>query len=254
MPIASLFATSPIFLSNFSHHSDMALHDLTISGDGRHGQNGMHGYGFIGHALAYGVKGIDINKTVPKVGTDGGHATVPTGGDDSHSVHVSLIRSDDVPEGSHPCGYILATVDKHRYPCTNPEPHSPETVSFSHDIDTDGNISLSACGGYGGNGGNGGTGEGGGRGMHGVDATRFTRGTDGQAGGNGGDAGHGTSGANGGRAGEITIMTKEKDMDLLMAMHPPQPLGGRGGIAGANGVPGLGGNGGNGGASYSWYS
>ena len=187
-------------------------------------------------------------------GVDGGHATVPTGGDDAQTVHVSLVRPETFPEETDPSSCFHVTVDKHRFKCTNPEPHSPEITSWNQNLGSDGIIILSSRGGNGGCGGSGGNGQGGGHGVHGISATRYTRGTDGQAGGNGGNAGHGSSGANGGSAGELTIMVKEPDMDLLLALNPLLVQGGHAGNAGVNGVPGAGGNGGAGGAPYTWYA
>src|ERR1700737_4133124 len=119
----------------------------------------------------------------------GGHATVPTGGDDALTVHVSLSRPPEVPEKDDPTGYVAVVIDQHPYRCENSVPPSPETINKCHALARVGTISISARGGDGGNGGSGGKGQNGGPGMGGSDATRYSRGTDGRQGGMGGVGG-----------------------------------------------------------------
>jgi hypothetical protein len=69
----------------------------------------------------------------------------------------------------------------------------------------------------------------------------------------GGAAGHGSNGADGGRGGEVTILVKDADMDILMALIQPSVKGGMGGQKGNHGIAGSGGLGGEGSAPYTWY-
>jgi hypothetical protein len=223
----------------------MAIGDLKISGDGKPGEDGKDGQGFDGHAREPGVNGkfYDSSLIVALNGEDG---TKPTDGKNAQTVHVSFKRAH--PGSSAPL--IVVTVDKHDGLCAEPQPHTELKEEFTHDLGTEGNITVSACGGAGGRGGSGGNGQGGGHGRNGQNATVDMSGTNGGPGGSGGAAGDGTSGANGGKAAEIRIFIKEEDMDLLLALNPPKVEGGRAGKAGVNGIPGPGGDGGRGGGAY----
>jgi len=227
----------------------MPIGDLKISGDGRRGEDGKDGEGYEGHAREFGVIGIGIFfSSCLIVGLNGETATAPTNGGNAQTVHVLLERITDTKPDSHT---LAVTVHKHYDPCTEPRSHSEVKDELRHELGTQGTILLSSCGGAGGRGGVGGNGQGGGHGRNGMNATAEMGGTNGGPGGNGGDAGDGTSGAHGGKAGNIKLLIKEEDLDLLVAMDPPQVKGGKGGKAGTNGVPGTGGQGGRGGAAWS---
>ena len=100
---------------------------------------------FLGHALAYGVKGIALClSNLRPQGLIGGHGTVPTAGDDAHTVHVSFARPEvaDLPAGAHPSSYVTATIDIHRRECVNQEPHSIEITTGNYDLKKDGKLML----------------------------------------------------------------------------------------------------------------
>lgn len=182
---------------------------------------------------------------------NGENGTAPTIGRNAQTVHVALKRGDgSIPKQSL---NLSLTVDKHTEPCTQTVDHTELAEKFVHDLGKEGTLSLSACGGPGGLGGSGGNGQGGGHGIDGRNATKDMSGTNGGPGGAGGSAGDGTSGANGGKAGQLKLVVKEQDLDLLLAMNPPNVKGGKGGKAGLNGSPGSGGFGGRGGTSYTSY-
>ena len=147
----------------------------------------------------------------------------------------------------------MVNVDRHERRCRSVVPHTHYNQEYTHNLGMDGKIYLTARGGDGGKGGSGGNGQGGGHGDNGIDATRYSMGTDGQHGCDGGNAGQGSGGAKGGKGGEITIVIKEDDQDILVAMPAPVVRGGNGGAAGRHGSPGEGGSGGRGGDSYSWF-
>lgn len=186
------------------------------------------------------------------LGYHGGNATRASDGGDADTIHIVIGREDSSESNAHP-SRITVKVDKHERRCRSTVPHTHYTQEYTHDLGKKGKIYLSARGGDGGEGGNGGNGQGGGHGEHGRDATEYSIGTDGQHGCDGGNAGQGSSGGNGGKGGEITLLIKEEDTDLLVAMPAPIVAGGKGGAAGNHGLPGRGGQGGVGGSSYSWF-
>jgi len=223
----------------------MALGDLTISGDGRRGDDGTDGKGFDGHARDPGVVGTEAPIRVLILGLNGEDGTVATDGKHAQTVHVVLKRATAAP-GIH----LVVTVDKHYDECAEIFPHTDLQEEFGHELGIGGVVTISACGGPGGQGGSGGSGQGGGHGRDGKNANKDMGGTDGGPGGAGGNAGAGTSGGKGGNAGHIKLVVTEGDLDLLVAVNPPRVQGGRGGKAGLNGAPGQGGHGGRGGAAF----
>jgi hypothetical protein len=64
-------------------------------------------------------------------------------------------------------------------------------------------------------------------------------------------AGEGSNGADAGDGGRISVIVREEDVHLLLAVHW-DVRGGNGGSPGRHGEPGRGGKGGAGGAAFTW--